>query len=74
MCNMIGAIALVHGSQGLFMNWTGNQGGEGFEYHLLALAAGFAILMKGSGALSLDLPLSRPRRARVTGFGRDRAA
>src|SRR6185503_1081844 len=35
---MIGAIAMVHGKFGFFMNWMGNQGGEGFEYHLLAIA------------------------------------
>src|SRR5215469_11232541 len=34
-CNMIMAIVLVHAPNGLFMNWTGQQKGEGFEYHLL---------------------------------------
>jgi hypothetical protein len=29
---------MVHSSNGFFMNWTGTQKGEGFEYHLLALA------------------------------------
>src|SRR3954469_23092793 len=36
--NMLVAIATVHGAYGLFMNWTGAQKGEGFEFHLLALA------------------------------------
>jgi putative oxidoreductase len=54
MCNMLVAIALVHGRNGFFMNWAGNQKGEGFEYHLLAIAALLAILVRGSGALSLD--------------------
>jgi putative oxidoreductase len=36
------------------MNWGGNQKGEGFEYHLLALAIAFAVMVGGSGALSLD--------------------
>jgi putative oxidoreductase len=54
MCNMLVAIALVHGRNGFFMNWAGNQKGEGFEYHLLAIAMLLAILVKGSGALSLD--------------------
>src|SRR5437773_551609 len=36
--NMLVAIATVHHSYGFFMNWTGTQKGEGFEYHLLVLA------------------------------------
>ena len=59
MVNMLVATLMVHLPNGLFMNWQGNQRGEGFEYHLLALAIGFAILVRGSGALSLDLALSR---------------
>src|SRR5689334_22508593 len=35
---MLGAIFMVHAPNGFFMNWTGAQPGEGFEYHLLALA------------------------------------
>jgi putative oxidoreductase len=53
-CNMLVAIATVHVSHGLFMNWAGNQKGEGFEYHLLALAITIAIMIGGSGAFSLD--------------------
>src|SRR5580698_8100213 len=36
--NMLVAIATVHRAFGFFMNWNGNQKGEGFEYHLLVLA------------------------------------
>jgi hypothetical protein len=36
------------------MNWSGNQKGEGFEFHLLAIAVGLAVLVKGAGALSID--------------------
>jgi len=42
-----------------FMNWNGNQKGEGFEYHLLAIAIGLAILIKGSGAFSIDRKIAR---------------
>lgn len=52
--NMCVAILMVHLPNGLFMNWYGNQKGEGFEYHLLAIAIGLAIMAKGSGALSVD--------------------
>jgi len=54
MCNMAVAILMVHGHVGFFMNWSGTQRGEGFEYHLLALGLGAVILMRGSGALSID--------------------
>ena len=52
--NMLVAIAMVHGQYGLFMNWFGNQKGEGFEYHLLAIAVALPLILHGSGALSLD--------------------
>jgi putative oxidoreductase len=37
-----------------FMNWTGRNPGEGFEYHLLAIALILTILVHGAGAASLD--------------------
>jgi putative oxidoreductase len=58
MCNMVVAVVMVHAQNGLFMNWYGNQKGEGFEYHLLALAVGLVLVIRGSGALSVDHALS----------------
>jgi len=52
--NMLVAIATVHAPNGFFMNWTGQQKGEGFEYHLLAIAAAVIIMVQGAGAFSLD--------------------
>jgi putative oxidoreductase len=51
---MVVAILMVHSGVGFFMNWNGNQPGEGFEFHLLAIALGLAILVKGAGAFSVD--------------------
>ena len=59
IADMIGAIAMVHHKFGFFMNWMGNQKGEGYEYHLLAIALALVILIGGSGAASLDRLLSR---------------
>ena len=56
--NMLVAIATVHVHNGFFMNWYGKQKGEGFEYHLLAIALGLVILIKGAGAASIDRALS----------------
>jgi putative oxidoreductase len=55
---MIGAIFMVHLQNGFFMNWMGTQKGEGFEYHLLAIAIAGALLLRGGGAFSLDRMLS----------------
>lgn len=41
-----------------FMNWTGRNMGEGYEYHLLAIALLLGIVVRGSGALSIDHALS----------------
>jgi putative oxidoreductase len=59
ICNMLVAIYLSHLSNGFFMNWSGSQKGEGYEYHLLTIAIALAILVKGSGALSLDRLLTK---------------
>lgn len=61
-CNMIAAIAMVHHQFGFFMNWTGAQKGEGFEYHLLILAVTFFLMIRGAGAYSIDRVLSSPAR------------
>jgi putative oxidoreductase len=58
-CNMTVAVALIHRHFGLFANWEGNQKGEGFEYHLLAMVICLAIMIRGSGALSIDRSASR---------------
>jgi putative oxidoreductase len=57
---MIVAIALVHSQFGFFMNWTGTQKGEGYEYHLVILAVTVLLIIRGAGAVSLDRLLSSP--------------
>ncbi len=52
--NMVMAIWMVHLANGPFMNWYGNQKGEGYEYHLLALALAIPIMIRGAGAFSVD--------------------
>jgi putative oxidoreductase len=53
-CNMLVAIFLVHLPNGLFMNWTGTQRGEGIEFHILALCIAVTLVARGAGALSFD--------------------
>ena len=56
--NMLVAVLMVHRHIAFFMNWAGNQKGEGFEYHLLALALAISIIIRGAGAFSVDRALS----------------
>lgn len=56
---MIGALFMVHLPNGFFMNWAGNQKGEGFEYHLLAIAIAATLLLRGAGPFSVDHSMSK---------------
>src|SRR6202166_3518354 len=56
--NMLVAVLMVHRHVAFFMNWLGNQKGEGYEYHLLALALAIPIIIRGAGAFSFDRALS----------------
>jgi len=60
-CVMTGAVLLVHLQNGFFMNWQGTKSGEGFEYHLLALAIVVSLLITGGGRWSIDGFLNRKR-------------
>jgi len=48
------AILGGHLANGFFMNWAGNQKGEGYEYHILMVAAVLALMVMGAGRWSLD--------------------
>lgn len=56
--NMFVAIAMVHAQFGFFMNWTGAQKGEGFEYHILAIAIALVLIIRGGGLWSADRAIS----------------
>lgn len=44
----------MHVANGFFMNWNGQQAGEGYEFHLLALAMSAVLILRGAGSLSID--------------------
>ena len=48
---MLGAFFTDHLSNGFFMNWFGNQKGEGFEFDILFISIAVVLAVKGSGAL-----------------------
>ncbi len=58
-CVMAGAVYTTHLPRGFFMNWAGTAQGEGYEYHLLALGLVLIVIVKGSGAFSIDRSLGR---------------
>lgn len=60
-CVMLGAVATVHWNNGFFMRWTGKQGGEGIEFHLLAITIALAVMIYGAGRWSIDRMLEHPR-------------
>jgi putative oxidoreductase len=53
-CVMIVAVLMGHVHNGFFMNWSGHKTGEGFEFHILAIAIAVALIIKGGGRWSLD--------------------
>lgn len=50
-----------HLKNGFFMNWMGQQKGEGFEFHLLVVAICLALIFKGGGLISIDRMFSKKR-------------
>ena len=51
---MAGAVVMSHAANGFFMNWSGQQAGEGFEYNILAIALCIPLLISGGGRFSAD--------------------
>ena len=50
---------IVHLPDGWTLNWFGSKKGEGIEYFVLLLSVLLVIVLKGSGALSIDCWLTR---------------
>lgn len=56
---MLGIIFTAHIENGFFMNWFGNQKGEGYEYHLLIIGLALTVCINGSGKYSVDNKLQK---------------
>lgn len=55
----MGIIFITQLEHGFFMNWFGNQAGEGYEYSLLIIGLALTILVNGSGKWSIDNLISK---------------
>jgi len=56
---MLGAMGMVHSHNGFFMNWMGNQKGEGIEYFIPVIAIALVLLVKGGGRFALDVVIAK---------------
>jgi putative oxidoreductase len=52
--DMTVAVYMLHWQNGFFMNWFGNQKGEGFEYHILVVVIALVLMVRGGGKWSID--------------------
>ncbi|WP_020529763.1 DoxX family protein [Flexithrix dorotheae] len=55
----MGIIFTTQLEHGFFMNWFGNQAGEGYEYSLLVIGLALTIIVIGSGKWSIDNLISK---------------
>lgn len=56
---MLSAFLMVHINNGFFMNWFGNQNGEGAEYFILIITLLALSVIKGGGKFSVDNALAK---------------
>ncbi|MBN8675385.1 MAG: DoxX family protein [Chitinophagales bacterium] len=61
IADMAGIIFSSHTQYGFFMNWFGNQAGEGYEYHLLVTGLALTLILSGSGKFSIDSLLTNKK-------------
>jgi len=57
--DMMTGVYLLHWRNGFFMNWSGHQQGEGFEFHILIVAMAIVLMARGGGAASVDRALAK---------------
>lgn len=57
----LGIVQTTHSQYGFFMNWMGNQQGEGIEYFILMLGLTVSLILSGGGRLSVDSWIANKR-------------
>ncbi len=61
--DLVTAMFMEHVQNGFFMNWYGNQKGEGMEFFILVAGMALGLIVLGGGALSIDGACRRLRAA-----------
>lgn len=56
---MLVAAVTVHAQNGFFMNWFGQQKGEGIEFFILAVGLAISVIITGAGKFSVDSLLTK---------------
>lgn len=56
---MLVAAVTVHSQNGFFMNWYGQQKGEGIEFFILAVGLAISVIITGAGKFSVDSLLTK---------------
>lgn len=56
---LVAAVLGGHFQHGFFMNWLGNQSGQGVEYHFLMAGLAAVIMIEGAGRLAIDNVIAR---------------
>ncbi|MGC5743978.1 DoxX family protein [Chryseobacterium sp. NFX27] len=56
---LLGIMVTTHLGNGFFMNWFGNQKGEGCQFDLLAIGIAVALIVEGGGKYSMDTHIYR---------------
>ena len=67
---MMGILLTSHLDNGFFMNWFGNQKGEGYEFDLLLIGLSVATLINGSGKFSIDQRIAKQYAGKNAGAAR----
>jgi putative oxidoreductase len=49
----------MHKANGFFMNWSGQQKGEGIEFHILGIAIAVVLMIGGAGRFSIDRAITK---------------
>lgn len=55
-----GIVITEHWGNGFFMNWFGNQAGEGYEYFILMAGLALVLIISGGGKWSIDARFDKP--------------
>ena len=57
----IGIVQTAHSDYGFFMNWSGNQKGEGMEYFVLMVGLAGSLILSGAGKFAIDSLIAKKK-------------